>query len=199
MPAGNNVELDNIKFVVPLKNLSSVIFNLNFLMINTEIDLILKWCQNCVSTEKATREHLAAGDDPANEPVLDPMNKPSDLKFNITGCKLYVPEITLQEQYENKLLEGLKTGTDIDYEWTRYRTQTINQPTTNNVNFLIDLTFKNVKRLFVLAFPNEEDRSSFSIYYTPTVEIKEYKVLIDLQTFYHIPTKNKEQIYKAIT
>ena len=45
-----------------------------------------------------------------------------------------------------------------------------NQPVTNNLNFLIDPTFNNVNRLFVLAFPIEEDRSSFSKYYTPTVE-----------------------------
>ena len=82
--------------------------------------------------------------------------------------------VTLQEKYDNKLLEGLKNGIDIDFEWKRYRTQIINQPATNNLNFLIDPTFNNVNRLFVLAFPNEVDRSSFSKYYTPTVEIKDY-------------------------
>ena len=82
--------------------------------------------------------------------------------------------VTLQEKYDNKLLEGLKNGIDIDFEWKRYRTQIINQPATNNLNFLTDPTFNNVNRLFVLAFPNEVDRSSFSKYYTPTVEIKDY-------------------------
>ena len=66
-------------------------------------------------------------------------------------------------------------------------------------NKLSDPTFNNVNRLFVLAFPNEEDRSSFSNYYTSTVEIKYYNVLIDLQPFFDIATKNKEQTYKAIT
>ena len=41
----------------------------------------------------------------------------------------------------------------------------INQTATNNLNFLIDPTFNNVNRLFVLAFPNEED--------TTTVETKD--------------------------
>ena len=50
-----------------------------------------------------------------------------------------------------------------------------------------------------MAFSNEEDRSYFSEYYTPTVETKDYNVLIDLQHFYDIPIKNKEQTYKAIT
>ena len=50
-----------------------------------------------------------------------------------------------------------------------------------------------------MAFPNEEDRSSFFKYYTPTIEIKDYNVLIDLQPFYDIPIKNKEQTSKVIT
>ena len=75
----------------------------------------------------------------------------------------------------------------------------INKTITNNLNFLIDPTFNNVNRLFVLAFPNEEDMRSFSKYYTPTVEIKDYNVIIDGEPFYEIPIKNKEETYKAIT
>ena len=33
----------------------------------------------------------------------------------------------------------------------------INETATNNLNFLIDPAFNNVNRLFLLAFPNEED------------------------------------------
>ena len=65
----------------------------------------------------------------------------------------------------------------------RYRTQIINQPATNNLSFLIDPTFNIVNALFVLAFPNEEDRSIFFKYYMPNVEIKDYNVLIGLQPF----------------
>ena len=86
----------------------------------------------------------------------------------------------------------LKTGIYIDFKWKRYRTQIINQPATNNLNFLIDPTFNNVNRLFVLAFPNEEDRNYFSLYYKPIVEIKDYNVLIDLKPFYDVPIKIRE-------
>ena len=75
----------------------------------------------------------------------------------------------------------------------------INQTATNNLNFLTDPTFNNVNRLFVLVFPNEEDRSSFSKYYTPTVQIKDYNFIIDGEPFYEIQTKNKGETYKAIT
>ena len=120
------------------------------------------------------------------------MNIPTELKFNITDCKLYVLVVTLQEKYENILYENLQNGINIDFERKRYRTQIINQPATNNLNFLIDPTFNDVNRLFVLAFPNEEDRSSFSRYYMPNV-------LVDLQPFYDILIENKEETYKAIT
>ena len=106
---GNNdvtTESEDIKIVVPLKNLSNFIFSLDILMINTEIELILKWSQNCVLTSKATREGLAAGDDAAALPVVPEINRPKDLKFNITDCKLYVPVVTLQEKYENQLYKN---------------------------------------------------------------------------------------------
>ena len=47
-----------------------------------------------------------------------------------------------------------------------------NQTKTNNLNYLIDPTFTNVNKLFVLSFPNENDRTSFSKYYVPKVQIK---------------------------
>ena len=56
--ADNDVktDLEDKKVVVPLKNLSNFMFRLGFLLINAEIDLILKWTEDCVLTEKATRE-----------------------------------------------------------------------------------------------------------------------------------------------
>ena len=36
-----------------------------------------------------------------------------------------------------------------------------NQTENNNLNYLIDPTFTNVNRLFVLSFENKEDRTSF--------------------------------------
>ena len=199
LPAGNNeAELEDVKIVVPLKNLRDFMFNLVILLINAEIELILIWSQNCVLTERAHRNAIEEGGDPATEPTFNAINTPSDLKFNITDCKLYVPVVTLQSEYENKLYEELKAGITIDFTWSKYRTQIINQTATNNLNYLIDPTFNNVNRLFALTFPNEEDRSSFSKYYMPTVEIKDYKVILDGQTpFYEVPIRNKEETYKA--
>ena len=58
-----------------------------------------------------------------------------------------------------------------------------NQTKNNNLNYLIDPTFTNVNRLFLLSYKNEEDRSSFSKYYVPKVEIKDFNVLINVNHF----------------
>ena len=64
---------------------------------------------------------------------------------------------------------------------------------------MIDLTFNKVNRLFVLSFENEEERASFSKYYTPKVGIiKDFNVLIDGKSFFDVPVKNKEGAYEKI-
>ena len=73
-----------------------------------------------------------------------------------------------------------------------------NQAANNNLNYLIYPTFTNVNRLFVLSFENEEDRTSFSKYYVPKVEIKDFNVLIDGKPFSEIPVKSKEEAYEGI-
>ena len=57
---------------------------------------------------------------------------------------------------------------------------------------MIDPTFNKVNRLFVLSFENEEGRTSFSKYYTPKVEVKDFNVLIDGKSFFDVPVKNKK-------
>ena len=73
-----------------------------------------------------------------------------------------------------------------------------NQTKNNNLNYLIDPTFTDVNRLFLLLFENENDRTSFSKYYVPKVEIKDFNVLIDGKPFFEILVKNKEEAYEQI-
>ena len=55
-----------------------------------------------------------------------------------------------------------------------------------------------MNRLFVSIFENDDDRTSFSKYYLPKVEIKDFNVLIDGKPFFEISVKNKEEAYEAI-
>ena len=73
-----------------------------------------------------------------------------------------------------------------------------NQTKNINLNYFIDPTFTKVNRFFVLSFENEDDRTSFSKYYVPNVEIKDFNVLIDGKSFFDMPLKNKEETYKQI-
>ena len=52
--------------------------------------------------------------------------------------------------------------------------------------------------MFVLSFKNLDDRESFSKYYVPKVEIKDFNALIDGKSFFEIPVKNKEEAYEEI-
>ena len=62
------------------------------------------------------------------------------------------------------------------------------QNNNNNLNYLIDPTCTNVNRLFVLSYERTEDhkeyRDSFSNYYVPKVQIKDFNVLIDGRSFF---------------
>ena len=67
-----------------------------------------------------------------------------------------------------------------------------------NLNILIDPTFTNVNRLFVLAYQNPDDRQSFSQFYLPNVMVKDYDVIIDKLVFFDLPIKTEEEAYEKI-
>ena len=94
---GNNTEIEG-QIVVPLKHLSNFRRILDIPLINSEINLILTWSENCVLTSKETRDA-----DPA-------INNPTNGTFKITDTKLYVPVVTLSTENDKKLLEQLRTG-----------------------------------------------------------------------------------------
>ena len=52
--------------------------------------------------------------------------------------------------------------------------------------------------MFDLSFENENDRTSFSKYYVPNVQIKDFNVLIDGKSFFDMPIKNIEETYEQI-
>ena len=68
----------------------------------------------------------------------------------------------------------------------------------NNLNSLVDPTFTNVNRLFVLAYQNADDRKSFSQFYLPKVIVKDYNVIIDKLAFFDLPIKTEEETYEKI-
>ena len=126
---------------------------------------------------------------------------PLGLEFQITDTDLYVPVVTLSKENDIKLLEQLKSGFKKTIKWNKYRSQMVIQPQNYNLKYLIDLTLTNVNRLFVLYFEINilgDKRDSFSRYYIPKVEIKDFNVLIDKKVFLDLPAKNEEGAYEKI-
>ena len=68
----------------------------------------------------------------------------------------------------------------------------------DNLNILIDPTFTNVNRLFVLAYEDDAGRQSFSQFYLPKVMVKDDNVIIDKLAFFDLPIKNEEEAYEQI-
>ena len=135
--------------------------------------------KNCVLTDIITQ-----ATNPNVDPAIPGTNAPANVTFKITDTKLYVSIVSLLTEDDNKLLKQLKTWFKRTINWNKFRAEMTNQAKTNNLNYLSDPTFNKVNRLFALSFENEEDRTSFSKYYTPKVEMKDLNVLIDEKSFF---------------
>ena len=192
--ADGELERDDVEIAIPLKYLGNLWRSLDIPLINCEITLILSWYEKCVLVGKALRN----APDPQPNPPIAAIESPTDAKFKITDCKLYVPVVTSSAENDNKLLEQLKSGFRRSIKWNKYMSQMSNQNKNNNLNYLIDTTFSNVNRLFVLSFENEDDRTSYYKYYVPSVKIKSYNVLIDSNAFFELPAKSLEETYEKI-
>ena len=76
--------------------------------------------------------------------------------------------------------------------WNNYRPERTTQQ--DNLDDLIDPTFLNINRLFVLSFKNGNNdltRDSFDQYYMLKLKIKDFNALIDNKPFFDQPVKHK--------
>ena len=166
----------NVEIMVPLKYLNNFWRTLEMSLINCEANLILT--SVCV---------LAAVDD-ANQTAT----------FEITDTKLYVPVVTLSTQENTKFLQQLKSGLKRVINWNKYLSKPELLAQNPNLNHLVEPSFQGVNRLFVLAFENDNHRSSTRCYNLPTEEIKDYNIMINGENFFHQPIKNNKVTYENI-
>ena len=184
----NNSGEKNVELAIPLKYLGNFWRALDIPLINCEVSLELKWNKNCVITSQQIGVNLDGGNTAA----------PTNATLAINDCKLYIPAVTLSKDGEIKLLTNLKLGFTREIEWNKYRSQMTTEAINNNLNFLIDPTFTNVNRLFLLAYQNADDRQSFSQFYLQKVMVKYYNVIIDKLAFFDLPIKTEEEAYEKI-
>ena len=147
----NGVGKQDVELAISLKYLGNFWRALNIPLISCEVFLELKWNKNCVINSLQQRQ------DDAGPPVVN--GTTTGATHAINDCELYVPVVTLSKDDEIKLLTNLKSGFKREIIWNKYRSQMTTEAINNNLNILIDPTFTNVNRLFVLAYgQNNNDR-----------------------------------------
>ena len=165
----------DVEIMVSLKYLSNFWRTLEIPLINCIINFILTWSEKCVLS-----------------------NDTKATAFAITDRKLYVPVVTLSTRDNAKLLEQLKLGFKGTINWNIYDQKLSLQARNPYLYFLINPSFQGVNRIFVLSFENEDDRAVHTKYYLPTIEIKDYNVMIDGRKFFDQTVKNNLITYHNI-
>ena len=166
-------------------------------LINCEIELDLSRSRNYIISKISRTVAVAANlPNPAREET-----KTNSATFFVCSAKLYAPVVILSINDNIKFLENIKQGFKTIISWNKYRSEITTQSKNNNVDYMIDPTFRNVDRLFVLSFKNGNDdsiRDSFDRYYIPLVKIKDFNALIDNKPFFEQPIKNKQEAYEKL-
>ena len=96
------------------------------------------------------------------------------------------------------MLEQLKYCFKRTINWNKYETKVSTERQNQSLNFLINLSFQGVNRLFVLSFKNEAQQTSYKRYHPLTVEIKNYNVMIDGKNFFDQPVRNDLITYDSM-
>ena len=168
----------DVEIMVPLKYLNNFWRTLEMPLINCEVNLILTWSSTCVLIATGVPNQAAI--------------------FEITDTKIYVPVVTLSTQGNTKFLQQLKSGFKRVINWNKSLSKPELLAQNPNLNHLVEPSFQGVNRLFVLAFENDNHRTSDERYYLPTVEIKDYNIMITGENFFDQPIKNNKVRYENI-
>ena len=117
----------------------------------------------------------------------------------ITSTKLDIPTVTLSINDNIKFPENMRQEFKRTVSWKKYIFKITVQPKNNNLH-MVDPTFKNINRLFVLSFENVDNnlrRNSFNKYYMPLVETNYFYALIYNKPIFDQPVKNKQEAYET--
>ena len=128
--------------------------------------------------------------------------------FQITKGELYILNVTLNTENNNKLSELLSKGFERTVVWNEYKSkmETVNVAADDN-NFkriTLDVTFQGVSKLFAAAYEindirrNANTEESIRRYYLPRAEIKDYNILIDGRNFYDQNVNNSIVRYNEL-
>ena len=126
----DNNNVNNVKFVVPLKNVSNFFRSLELPLVNCKIDLELTWHKDCI---------ISSADTAAGQAV----------SFMITNTKLYVPVVTLPTKDNYDLTKQLNDGFKRTIYWNQYVSKPFTEQAANKTcisRFPLDAAFQGVNR-----------------------------------------------------
>ena len=97
--------------------------------------------------------------------------------------------MTLSKEYNRDFIEQQSKGFQRSIYWNEYKTGGDNYTLRDGLPLKIrlDPSFQGVNRLFVMAFDNRGNavgRNTHTRYYLPTIDLKNYNVVIDGRNFY---------------
>ena len=96
------------------------------------------------------------------------------------------------------MYEQIKPGFKITINRNKYQSKISTKKPNQHLDFIIDQSFQAVNRLFVLSFENNARRRSYKRYFFPTVEMKDYNVMINEQNLFDQPVENNLRIHDSI-
>ena len=140
---------------VPLVYSSNFSVSTEVPLINSEISIMLIWSANCI----ISKEDRVTG-------------------FWITDTKLFVPLVTLSTQDNLKLLKHLKLGFTRIICCNKYQWKVSMQAQNQCINCLIDPHFQGVNKLVCWYHLKIKQIEEDTGYYPPTLEIKDYNIII---------------------
>ena len=85
-----------------------------------------------------------------------------------------------------KFLENINQIFKRTISWNKYRSEITTQPKNNNLDYLLDPTFRDVNKIFALSFKNgsiDPTRYSFGKYFMPLVQRKYFNAFTDNKPF----------------
>ena len=156
-------------------------------MINCKIELDLTWSEDYIISEILTDIEVPASIAP--NPSIAPLPKgyTTDATFEITRTNLYIAWVTLSLNDSINILENIKLRFKRITSWNKLRSEISTLTKGNSFDYMIDMTLRNINRLFVLSFKNSDNDPEiyyFDKYYMPLIEIKDFNALIDNKPFF---------------
>ena len=152
----NNYNILDTQVVVSVKFLINLLRSLDLPLINCKTELNLS-----IITE-ASKTYGAVPN--TNQVRYHVTSQKARATFQISNTKLYVPVVTLLINDNIKFLQNIKQGFKRTISCKKYRSEITTQSKNNNLDYLIDPTFRSINVLLLRSFKNINTRETFLRY-----------------------------------